>query len=103
MPRLLRRLKQRMMRPVFGVVLLIEPRDPLWLRVARSLVLLLVFAALMVSCTPMRYGGTDSRMPPWRRPGPAADGPIERRIIPDDGFQENLAASPGPPRAATSA
>ncbi len=33
----------------------------------------------------------DSAPPSWRRPGPAATGPLERQIVPDDGFRANLA------------
>ncbi len=32
-----------------------------------------------------------SDRPHWRRPGPAATGPVERIILPDDGFYDSLA------------
>lgn len=35
--------------------------------------------------------GGDAAPPAWRRPGPAAQGPLERHMVPDDGFRADLA------------
>ncbi|MBX6746028.1 MAG: hypothetical protein IRY87_28675, partial [Acetobacteraceae bacterium] len=39
-----------------------------------------------------------SARPAWRQPGPAAEGPLERYAVPDDGFRADLATYPTVPR-----
>ena len=59
-------------------------------------------AALLLSlaaagCSNDRYTihGDNDAPPAWREPGPAATGPIERRVLPDDGFRDHLGSRDG--------
>jgi hypothetical protein len=56
----------------------------------------LLAAAALVALPGCAQGlrGDNDRPPYWRRPGPALLEPIERRVLPDDGFLDNLAAAP---------
>ena len=58
---------------------------------AMALAVVLPCCAGAAACGPVVLGGREGP-PPWRSPGPAADGPIERRVVPDDGFRDYLAA-----------
>jgi hypothetical protein len=52
---------------------------------------LLLLPLLLANC---QAAPSDSA-PHWRRPGPAVLGPLEREVLPDDGFLDSLAARGG--------
>lgn len=54
----------------------------------RASVALAAMLLAVAGCTAMEG---DSARPAWRQPGPAAEGPLERHIVPDDGFRADLA------------
>jgi hypothetical protein len=54
----------------------------------RASVALAAMLLVMAGCASM---DADSARPAWRQPGPAAEGPLERHIVPDDGFRADLA------------
>jgi hypothetical protein len=55
-----------------------------------TIALVLTAASAMPGCGGMRLGEQD-RPPSWRRPSPAMLEPLERYVVPDDGFLDHLA------------
>lgn len=55
-------------------------------------------AAMLLAVAGCASMNADSARPAWRQPGPAAEGPLERYAVPDDGFRADLATYPIVPR-----